>query len=79
VNFNKIVLNACRAEAGQRYQTAEELLTAVVSFQFSRYDPRKEKALGHLLKLVSVGGLLTAAIVIILLVWRLVWLLKQEQ
>ena len=79
VNFNKIVLNACRADAGRRYQSAEELLTALVSFQFSRYDPRKEKALSHLLKLVSVGGLLTAAIVLILLVWRLVWLLKQEQ
>src|SRR6266566_1435286 len=66
VNFNKIVLNACRADAEQRYQSAEELLTAVVSFQFSRYDPRKEEAqrLSH--KLVSTGGLLIAALVITL-------------
>jgi eukaryotic-like serine/threonine-protein kinase len=79
VNFNKIVLNACRADAGRRYQSAEELLTAVVSFQFSRYDPRKEQARRRLLKLVSAGGLLLAAAVITLLVWRLIWLMEHEQ
>jgi serine/threonine protein kinase len=78
VNFNKIVLNACRADTGRRYQSAEELLTALVSFQFSRYDPRKEKARRLSLKLVSAGGLLLAAVVIALSVWRLIWLLKHE-
>ena len=79
VRFNKIVLNACRADAGRRYQSAEELLTAVVSFQFSRYDPRKEKARSRLVKLVSAGGLLIAAAVITLSVWRFIWLLNHEQ
>jgi serine/threonine protein kinase len=79
VRFNKIVLNACRADAGRRYQSAEELLTAVVSFQFSRYDPRKEKARRRLLTLISAGGLLIAAIFIALSVWRFIWLLKQER
>lgn len=79
VNFNKIVLNACRTDAGRRYQSAEELLTAVVSFQFSRYDPRKEKARQGLLKVVSVGGLLLAAVVITLSVWRFIWLLNHGE
>ncbi len=79
VRFNKIVLEACRAEAKRRYQSAEELLTAVVSFEFSSYDPRKERARRRLLKLVSAGGLLIAAVVITLSVWRLIWLLKHDQ
>ncbi len=79
VQFNKIVLNACRADAGRRYQSAEELLTALVSFQFSSYDPRKEKARSRLVKLVSAGGLLLAAVVIALAVWRFIWLLQHEQ
>ncbi len=79
VQFNKIVLNACRTDAGRRYQSAEELLTALVSFQFSSYDPRKEKLRRHLLTLVSTGGLLLAALVIALAIWRVVWLLQHEQ
>jgi serine/threonine protein kinase len=79
VQFNKIVLNACRADSGRRYQSADELLTAVVSFQFSKYDPRKEKARRRSVKLVSVGGLLLGAVVIALSVWHLIWLLKHEQ
>jgi len=79
VQFNKIVLNACRADAGRRYQSAEELLTALVSFQFSSYDPRKESARHRLVKLVSAGGLILAAVVIALAVWRFIWLLQHEQ
>ena len=79
VNFNKIVLNACRADAGRRYQSAEELLTAVVSFQFCRHDPHKEKVRRLSFKLVSTGGLLLAAAIIALSIWRLIWLLKQGQ
>lgn len=79
VNFNKIVLNACRADSGRRYQSAEELLTALVSFQFSRYDPRKVKALKLSLKLVTVGGILLAAGVVALAIWRLVWLLHHHE
>lgn len=78
VQFNKIVLKACRADTGRRYQSADELLTALVSFQFSQYNPRKEKARRRLLKLVSAGGLLIAAVVVALSVWHLIWLLKHE-
>jgi serine/threonine protein kinase len=79
VQFNKIVLKACRADAGRRYQSADELLSALVSFQFSHYDARKEKARRRSIKLVSAGGLLLGAVVIALSVWHLIWLLKHEQ
>lgn len=79
VQFNKIVLNACRTDAGRRYQTADELLTALVSFQFSQYDPRKETARRLSLKLVSGGGLLLAAVVITLWIWHFIWLLKHGE
>lgn len=79
VQFNKIVLNACRVDAGRRYQSADELLTALVSFQFSKYDPRKEMARRLSLKLVSVGGLLLAAVVLVLSIWHFIWLLKNAQ
>jgi serine/threonine protein kinase len=79
VQFNKIVLKACRADAGRRFQSADELLTALLSFQFSSYDPRKEKARRLSLKLVSAGGLLLAAVVITLSVLHLISLLKHGQ
>ncbi len=79
VRFNKIVLKACRADAGRRYQSAEELLTAVVSFQFSNYNPRKEKAHRRLLQFVAISGLVIAAVVITLAVKRFLWLLEHGQ
>jgi len=79
VRFNKIVLKACRTEPERRYQTAEELLTALVSFEFSRYDPRAGEARRRLLKFVSAVGLLLAGAVIALSAWRFIWLLIHEQ
>ena len=78
VNFNKIVLNACRADTGRRYRSAEELLTALLSFQFSRYNPRKENVRRLTVKLVSAGGLLLFLIIIALSVKRFLWLIKHE-
>lgn len=79
VQFNKIVLKACRADAGRRYQSADELLSGLVSFQFSKYDPRKEKVRRLSLKLVSAGGLLLAAVVITLSVLHLISLLRHGE
>lgn len=44
IQFNKIVLNASRANPGQRYQSAEDLLTDLLTFQFCKHNPRREKA-----------------------------------
>jgi serine/threonine protein kinase len=79
VRFNKIILRACRAVADRRFRSPEELLSALVSFQFSNYDPRKKKVRNRLLNLVTVGGLVIAAIVITLAVKRFLWLLDHGQ
>ena len=42
LRFNKIVLKACRSDAKERYQSAEELQTALVSFEFFNFpDPAR--------------------------------------
>jgi eukaryotic-like serine/threonine-protein kinase len=79
VRFNKIVIKASRAIAERRYESADELLTALLSFQYSPYDPRQEKARRRVLKLVSAGGLLLAAVVITLSIWHFIWLLKHGE
>jgi serine/threonine protein kinase len=71
VQFNKIVLKACRAKPWQRYQSAEELLKALLAFQFFKYDPRK-RAERLLAKVATRGGLAVAIAVFAFLVWRIV-------
>ena len=76
IQFNKIVLNACRADSARRYQSAEDLLTALLTFQFSKHNPRREKASDRLTQAVGIIGLIVGFGVVIGLLWRLVWILK---
>ncbi len=79
VRFNKIVIKASRAIAERRYESADELLAALLSFQYSPYDPHQEKVRRRVLQLVSAGGLLLAAVVITLSIRHLVWLLTHGE
>ncbi len=76
IQFNKIVLNASRADYSRRYQSAEDLLTDLLSFQFSKHNPRRKKARDRLEKAISIGGLIFGFGVIITLLWRLIWILN---
>jgi serine/threonine protein kinase len=76
VQFNKIVLNACRADPRERYKTADELMIALLSFQFSHYNPRIEHARERLFRFISVAGPYIGFCVILGMLWRLIWLLK---
>ena len=76
IQFNKIVLNASRANPGQRYQSAEDLLTDLLTFQFSKHNPRREKTWDRLEKVIGIGGLIFGFGVIITLLWRLIWILN---
>jgi serine/threonine protein kinase len=78
VQFNKIVLKACRTKPWQRYQSAEELLKALLAFQFFKYDPRKRTE-RLLAKVATRGGLAVAVVVIAMLLWRIVRLSMQGQ
>jgi serine/threonine protein kinase len=75
VQFNKIVLKACRTAPVKRFKSAEQLMSALLSFQFSASEARKKET--HLFRanLVGIIGAVVAASVIAILVWRLVWLL----
>jgi eukaryotic-like serine/threonine-protein kinase len=76
VQFNKIVLNACRTNPGQRYKSADELMIALLSFQFSHYNPRLEHAREKLFRILTVAGPYIGFAVIVGMLWRLIWLLK---
>src|SRR5208282_1477838 len=79
VQFNKIVVNACRAKPWQRYKSADELMTALLTFQFCRHDPRKAKTRSLLMKLVELGGYCVAICVLTILLCRIIWLLLHGQ
>ncbi len=76
VQFNKIVLDACRADPHQRYKSADEMMTVLLAFQFSHYDPRIENARQRLFQAISTAGPYVAFCVIVGMLWRLIWLLK---
>jgi serine/threonine protein kinase len=76
VQFNKIVLNACRTDPRQRYKSADELMMALLSFQFSHYHPQLEQARDRLLRAISVAAPYIGFAVIVGMLWRLSWLLK---
>jgi serine/threonine protein kinase len=76
VHFNKIVLDACRADPRRRYKSADEMMTALLAFQFSHYDPRIENAREWLIRAISTAGPYIGFCVIVGMLWRLIWLLK---
>lgn len=76
IQFNRIVLNACRGDVSRRYHTAEELLTALLSFQFSHYNPGRERLNLRIIKIIGIVGAIVGFAVVIASVWRLIWLLK---
>lgn len=79
IQFSKIVLDACRAIPGERFKSAEQLMSAVLAFQFSTGEARKEKARHLWINAIGVIGALVAAGVFATMLWRLYWLLQQGQ
>ncbi len=76
MRFNKIVLHACRTNPVRRFRSAEELLTALLSFQFATGELRRGEARQLWAR---VAGLLVGLGFVSLCVWRLVHLLAQGQ
>lgn len=65
IQFNKIVLRACRTNPRLRYHDAEELMSDLLAFQFSPLRPFEEKHvprfavwLGFLGLLIMIGGVI---------------------
>ncbi len=58
IRFNKIVLHACRTRPVQRFRSAEELLSALLSFQFATSELHREEARQLWSRVVGYSGLL---------------------
>jgi eukaryotic-like serine/threonine-protein kinase len=76
--LNKIILKACRARAWHRYQTAEEMMLALLAFQFDKAALRNREHTELLTRVFAVIGALAALGVVGGLVWRFIWLLNHE-
>lgn len=78
VQFNKIVLKACRKVPFKRFKSAEQMMQAILSFQFSVSEAREKEKRRFRASLVGIFGIVVAATVIGLLLWRMFLLLKQH-
>jgi serine/threonine protein kinase len=75
IQFNKIVVKACRASPWQRYKSADELMAALLTFQFCGHDPRRKTPRSLLTLLIEIGGICVAIGVFSFLLFRIIWLL----
>jgi eukaryotic-like serine/threonine-protein kinase len=78
IHFNKIVLDACRTNPYARYKSADELMIALLAFQFSHYNPRVEEVRERLIRIISKAGPYIGFAVIVGMLWRLIWLLTHN-
>jgi serine/threonine protein kinase len=76
--FNRIILKACRAKAWQRYQTAEEMMLALLAFQFDKASLRGRENTALLTRVFAVLGVIAALGVLGGLIWRFMWLLNHK-
>jgi len=77
IRFNKIVLRACRTRPVRRFRSAEELLTALLSFQFATSELHCAEARSLWSRLVGLAGLLVGLGFLTLCLYRLGRLLAE--
>jgi serine/threonine protein kinase len=78
LRLNRIVLKACRANPWARYRSADDLLLALLSFQFGIENPRREILYRRLVKIAGIVGALVIFGVSVAAVWHLVRLLRHS-
>ena len=76
--LNKIILKACRSRAWQRYQTAEEMMLALLAFQFNKAALRNKENTELLTKVFAIIGALAALGIFGGVIWRFIWLLNNK-
>jgi len=70
IQFNKIVLKACRANPRLRYQEAEAMMSDLLAFQFSHRHPFEDKNLPGFATWLGLVGLLAMIAAVLYLLWR---------
>ena len=78
IQFNKIIVKACRTNPWDRYESADDLMTALLTFQFARHDRRKQQNRDLLTRLITIGGIGVAICVFAILLWRVIWLVEHS-
>ncbi|MDR3457334.1 MAG: serine/threonine-protein kinase [Verrucomicrobiae bacterium] len=76
IQFNQIIIKACRANPRLRYRAAEEMMSDLLAFQFCRPGPLDGKIPQSSIRMFSLIGLLIALGVTLFLLWRIIWLLR---
>ena len=76
IQFNKIIIKACRANPRLRYRDAEEMMSDLLAFQFCQHGPLDGKIPQSAIRMFSMISLLMAMVVALFLMWRIVWLLR---
>jgi len=76
VEFIKIVIKACRTRPVMRFRSADELMTALLSFQFDASRRQQARVRKLWSKVIGFGGLLVGVGVVALLLYRLLLVLK---
>ena len=76
--LNKIIIKACRAKPWQRYATAEEMMLALLAFQFDKAALRKRQNTDLLTKVFAVLGAIAALTVVGGIIWRFIWLMNHK-
>ena len=74
--LNKIILKACRVKTWHRYQTAEEMMLALLAFQFDRDALHKKKKIQLLTAIFAVIGTIAVMGILSSFLWRFIRLLK---
>jgi hypothetical protein len=69
IQFNKIVLKACRTNPRLRYQSAEELMSDLLAFHFGQRSPLSDQIGPGWVKL-GLCVIIAAVVLILLLAWR---------
>jgi serine/threonine protein kinase len=77
--LNGIILKACRAKPWERYQTAEDMMLALLNFQFNRDHLRRKRKEQSLTQVARIVWPILAVIIITAMLWRIIWLLKHPQ
>ena len=75
IQFNKIILKACRTNPRLRYRDAEEMMSDLLAFQFCGRGLFDGKIPQSSIRMLSVIGLVFAIGVVTFLIWRIILLL----
>jgi len=76
--FMQIVLKCCRTSPRARYESADDLMSALLAFQFNRRVSRWSADGRPAVWIAGVVGAFIGIVFVIFALWRLLWLLRHS-